>query len=67
LLPDGVPAIGPIPGHRGLHLATGHAMLGITLAPATAEVLAPAVLDGRPSLPLAPFSVARFGNRGPRH
>jgi D-amino-acid dehydrogenase len=63
LLPDGLPAIGPVPGHDGLFVATGHSMLGITLAPATGEVLAPAVLDGRPALSLAPFSVARFDNR----
>ena len=63
LLPDGLPAIGPVPGHAGLFVATGHSMLGITLAPATGEVLAPAVLDGRPALSLAPFSLARFDNR----
>ena len=34
--------------------------------PATGEVLAPAVLDGRPALDLAPFSVARFDNRSIR-
>jgi D-amino-acid dehydrogenase len=66
LLPDGLPAIGPVPGQEGLHVATGHSMLGVTLAPATAEVLAPAVLSGEPSLELAPFSIARFGNRVPR-
>lgn len=66
LLPDGLPAIGPVPGHRGLHVATGHAMLGVTLAPTTAALLAPVVLDGKPSLELAPFSIARFDNRGGR-
>jgi D-amino-acid dehydrogenase len=64
LLPDGLPAIGPVPGKPGLHVATGHSMLGVTLAATTGELLAPAVLDGLPSLALAPFSVARFGNRG---
>jgi D-amino-acid dehydrogenase len=67
LLPDGLPAIGPVPGHDGLFVATGHAMLGITLAPATAEILAPAVLSGRTPLDLAPFSVARFDNRAARN
>jgi D-amino-acid dehydrogenase len=66
LLPDGMPAIGAVPGHDGLHVATGHAMLGVTLAPATAELLAPAVLDGSAPLDLAPFSVARFDNRSAR-
>ena len=63
LLPDGLPAIGPVPGRDGLFVATGHAMLGVTLAPATAEVLAPAVLEGRGLLALAPFSLARFARR----
>src|SRR4051812_16279175 len=65
LLPDGLPAIGPVPGRAGLFVATGHAMLGVTLAPATAEVLAPAVLEGRGLPELAPFSLARFARRAP--
>jgi D-amino-acid dehydrogenase len=65
LLPDGLPAIGPVPGHPGLFVATGHGMLGVTLAPATAEALAPVVLGGRPSSDLAAFSVGRFGERIP--
>jgi D-amino-acid dehydrogenase len=63
MLPDGVPAIGPVPGRPGLHVATGHAMLGVTLGPTTGEILAPAVLGRRASAELAPFSLARFGNR----
>jgi len=63
MLPDGLPAIGPVPGLAGLHVATGHAMLGVTLGPTTGEVLAPTVLDGRVTSELAPFSLARFGNR----
>lgn len=64
LLPDGLPALGPVPGHSDLHLATGHSMLGVTLAPTTATVLAPVILDGSPSPELAPFSIARFAKRG---
>lgn len=60
LLPDGLPAVGAIPGHHGLFIATGHGMLGMTLGPATAQALAPAMLGGRPALELAPFSIARF-------
>jgi D-amino-acid dehydrogenase len=61
LLPDGLPAIGPVPGRPGLHVATGHAMLGVTQAPTTGELLAPVVL-GEPAAPeLAPFSIGRFG------
>lgn len=58
--PDNHPFIGPVPGRAGLFLATGHEGLGITTAPATAELLAAQIL-GR-SLPLdpAPFLPSRF-------
>jgi D-amino-acid dehydrogenase len=46
LSPDGLPYVGPVPGLDGVHLATGHATLGITLAPLTAELLAGLILDG---------------------
>jgi D-amino-acid dehydrogenase len=66
MLPDGLPGLGPVPGHPGLHIATGHAMLGVTLGPTTGELIAPAVLSGHPTPELAPFSLARFGNRAMR-
>ena len=57
--PDGLPLIGALPGLDGIYLATGHGMLGVTLAPATAELLAPLVLEGRLVPELAPFDPAR--------
>jgi D-amino-acid dehydrogenase len=57
--PDGLPLIGALPGLEGVYLATGHGMLGVTLAPATAELLAPLVLEGRAAPELAPFDPAR--------
>ena len=56
---DGLPLIGPAPAHPGVFVATGHGMLGVTLAPATAAVLAPLVLEGRRLPELAPFLPAR--------
>lgn len=58
---DGLPAIGEVPGRPGLFVATGHHMLGITLAPATGEALAPLVLEDRLLDELTPLSPARFG------
>jgi D-amino-acid dehydrogenase len=58
--PDGLPAIGPIPGHDGLFVATGHAMLGLTLGPITGKLLAERILEGKSPVPLAPFAPARF-------
>ena len=57
--PDGLPLIGALPGLDGVFLATGHGMLGVTLAPATADLLAPLVLDGHAAPELAPFDPAR--------
>jgi len=52
LTPDGLPAIGRAPGFDNVYVAAGHAMLGMTLAPATGEVLA-ALIAGGESLDVA--------------
>jgi D-amino-acid dehydrogenase len=59
--PDGLPAIGRAPGVEGVFLATGHAMLGITLAPATGEIVASLVSGERPAHDVEPFDPSRFG------
>jgi D-amino-acid dehydrogenase len=56
---DGLPLIGELPGQRGLYVASGHGMLGVTLAPATAALLAPLVLEGRSAPELEPFAPGR--------
>ena len=56
---DGLPLIGPTPRDPHVVVATGHGMLGVTLAPATAAAVAPLVLEGRADPALAPFSPAR--------
>lgn len=60
LTPDGLPLLGRLPGTANGFVATGHAMLGVTLAPATAEALAQLVLTGSSEANLAPFDPARF-------
>jgi len=62
-LPDGLPAIGRVPGFENLYVATGHGLLGITLAPATGEILAPLVLEGEAAPALEPFDPGRFSRR----
>jgi glycine oxidase len=57
--PDHLPILGAS-GIRGLTLATGHFRNGILLAPITAQLVAEAVLSGRFSGELAPFSLHRF-------
>ena len=44
---DGRPMLGPLPGHRRAHVASGHGAWGITLGPASARLVADQLL-GRP-------------------
>ncbi|MEZ5099266.1 MAG: FAD-dependent oxidoreductase [Thermoleophilia bacterium] len=60
--PDGLPVIGRPPGVDGLVLATGHGMMGLTLAPITGTLVAELVADDPPSVDLAPLAPARFGS-----
>lgn len=59
-LPDGLPVVGPMSGYRGLFIATGHAMLGLTLGPVTGKLVAEYVLDGAPSIAIDPLGLERF-------
>lgn len=43
--PDSVPYIGPVPGRKGLLVATGHGTLGLTLGPVTGEAVAALVAN----------------------
>jgi len=56
---DGLPLVGRAPAMPNVILATGHGMLGVTLAPATAAAVAPLVLEGVEAPELAPFSPSR--------
>ncbi|HEV2619440.1 MAG TPA: FAD-dependent oxidoreductase [Acidobacteriaceae bacterium] len=57
--PDGLPILGPA-GHPNCWYATGHYRDGILLAPATARIVAQAMLSEPPEVSLAPFSPSRF-------
>ena len=61
--PDDLPLIGAVPGFEHLYVATGHGMLGVTLAPATAAALAPLVLEDHTVPELEPFRLDRFSGR----
>lgn len=58
--PDGLPVIGPLRGCPNVFVASGHQMLGMTLAPATGEALAQRVLTGETPAELLPFDPERF-------
>ena len=60
MAPDGLPVIGQMPGSDNLFVATGHQMLGVTLAPTTAAALADLMTESAPTYSLAPFDPIRF-------
>ena len=60
LTPDGLPMLGRVPGYQNLFVATGHAMLGITLAPVTGDVMADLIAGTGSAVDLAPFEPGRF-------
>lgn len=45
--PDGLPYIGPAPGLKNVTIATGHAMLGLSLGPVTGRLIAEGATDPR--------------------
>jgi len=59
---DGLPIIGEVPGWNGVYLATGHWTKGILLSPVTALMITQLILAGVTSIPINPFSVARFNS-----
>jgi glycine oxidase len=62
LAADGLPVIGEIPGWSGAYLATGHWTKGILLSPVTGQIISDLILRGAASVPIEPFSVARFSS-----
>lgn len=66
LTPDGLPVLGRVPGFDNLYVATGHGMLGVTLAPATAVAIAQLLTAGETDLDLRLFDPGRFTKRA-RH
>jgi D-amino-acid dehydrogenase len=57
---DGLPYIGKISTYRNVVVATGHAMLGLSLGAGTGK-LVQEIVDGQPtSMDIRPFAVERF-------
>ncbi len=58
--PDGMPIIGRSPRYQNLILATGHAMLGLSLGPGTGQLVAELVTGQKSAFDLSPLRVERF-------
>jgi len=61
MTPDGLPVIGRLAPFDNVYVASGHAMLGLTLAARTGTELAGMIVDGGTPDVLLPFSPRRFG------
>ncbi len=60
ITPDGMPIIGRSPKQSNLILATGHAMLGLSLGPGTGQVVAELVNRKETAFDLSPLRMERF-------
>ena len=58
--PDGLPYVGRFGRYSNLSAATGHAMLGVSLAPVTGRLMAEVLTDEPPSLDIAALRPDRF-------
>jgi D-amino-acid dehydrogenase len=59
--PDGLPYIGRSARRDNLLVATGHAMLGLSLGPVTGSLIASIVSGEQPAIDLEPLRPERFG------
>lgn len=58
--PDGMPYLGKVPRLDNLVVATGHAMMGLSLAPVTGKLVADILTNRTPSIALDALAPARF-------
>ncbi|MDA7656342.1 FAD-binding oxidoreductase [Akkermansiaceae bacterium] len=58
--PDGLPYLGFAPQHDNLIIATGHSMMGLSLAPITGKLVADLVSGNKSKINLARLSPGRF-------
>lgn len=57
---DSTPVIGRCPGLSNVYLATGHNMLGLSMAPATGRLIAEMLSDSDTHISPTPYRVERF-------
>lgn len=57
---DGMPAIGAVRSKPGLFVATGHAMMGMTLGPVTGKAMAELVAGEKPCFDVGMLDPSRF-------
>ncbi len=60
--PDGLPFLGPVPGHDNVFAAVGHARAGVQLSPGTARFLTDRMLGRPTAIPHDAFALDRRPN-----
>jgi D-amino-acid dehydrogenase len=63
MTPDGLPAIGTLPGHPNVLVAAGHNMLGLMLSPATGRLVGDLLTGRRDQSEVPAFEPARLARR----
>lgn len=63
LTPDGLPLLGEVPGIRGLLVASGDNVGGVSVSPTVGHILSDLILQGAAPYDLAATAVGRFGSR----
>ena len=58
--PDGLPVIGRVQAYQNLIVATGHAMLGMSLGPITGKLVSQLAQNEEPEIDLASLRLERF-------
>jgi glycine oxidase len=64
--PDGLPYIGPVPGHDNVLVAAGHFRAGVQLSIGTAQLVADLIHDRTPAVPPDAFRLDRPPAAGPK-
>lgn len=59
--PDGLPYLGKMPDKKNLIIATGHSMMGLSLAPVTGKLVTQLIAGETPTINLEALSPKRFG------
>jgi len=61
MTPDGEHTVGPVTGVRGLYVAGGCCVGGLSMSPAIGEALAAWIIEGKPPMDLSPLAPGREG------
>lgn len=60
MTPDGLPVLGLIPDSQNAFVATGHGMVGVSMAPVTGKIMSDLISTGITDFDIEPFDPRRF-------